>query len=92
VIRSFACKDTQRLARGQRVTRFVAIERVARRKMRYLVSAGRLSDLGVPPGNRLEALHGHREGQFSVRINDQYRLCFRWINGAAEDVEIVDYH
>lgn len=62
------------------------------RKLRYLAAAGRLSDLRQLPGNRLEALHGDREGQHSIRINDQYRLCFRWLDGAAYDVEIVDYH
>ena len=74
------------------MTRFVNIETVARRKLRQLEIAGRLEDLGVPPGNRLEALKGDRAGRHSIRINDQYRLCFRWTSGGAEDVEIVDYH
>jgi len=75
-----------------RVRRFVNIETVARRKLRQLEIAGRLDDLRVPPGNRLEALKGRRTGQFSIRINDQWRLCFRWSEGGVEDVEIVDYH
>ena len=82
----------ERLASGQRVRRFVNIERVARRKLRQLQIANRLEDLRVPPGNRLEALKGNRVGQYSIRINDQYRLCFRWTNAGAEEVEIVDYH
>lgn len=68
------------------------IEAVARRKLRQLEIAGRLDDLKVPPGNRLEALKGRRAGQFSIRINDQGRVCFRWTAGGVEDVEIVDYH
>jgi proteic killer suppression protein len=77
---------------GTRVRRFVNIEAVTRRKLRQLEIAGRLDDLKVPPGNRLEALKGRRAGHFSIRINDQWRLCFRWSEGGAEDVEIVDYH
>ena len=92
MIRSFRSTDTERLASGQRVRRFVNIERVARRKLRQLQIANRLEDLRVPPGNRLEALKGNRVGQYSIRINDQYRLCFRWTNAGAEEVEIVDYH
>jgi proteic killer suppression protein len=65
---------------------------VARRKIRQLEIASRLDDLRIPPGNRLEALRGDRAGQHSIRINDQYRLCFRWSDGGAEDVELVDYH
>jgi len=84
--------DTEHLARGRRVKRFVNIEAVARRKLRQLEVAGRLDDLRVPPGNRLEPLKGHRAGQHSIRVNDQYRVCFRWTAGGAEDVEIVDYH
>jgi proteic killer suppression protein len=76
----------------RRVARFVNIETVARRKLRQLESAGRLDDLRVPPGNRLEPLKGDRAGQHSIRINDQYRVCFRWTSGGAEDVEIVDHH
>lgn len=70
----------------------MAFERVALRKLRQLQVAALLSDLRVPPGNRLEALTGDRDGQHSIRINNQYRICFRWIDGGAEDVEIVDYH
>jgi len=92
MIRSFKCPDTAQLARGMRVRRFVNIEAVARRKLRQLEIAGRLDDLKVPPGNRLEALKGRRAGQFSIRINDQWRVCFRWTAGGVEDVEIVDYH
>lgn len=79
------------LARDQPVRRFKAIERVARRKLEMLEAAGSLNDLRVPPGNRLEALRHDRTGQHSIRINDQWRICFRWDDGA-EDVEIVDYH
>jgi proteic killer suppression protein len=92
MIRSFKCSDTAALAGGVRVRRFVNIEAVARRKLRQLEIAGRLDDLKVPPGNRLEALKGRRVGQFSIRINDQWRVCFRWTAGGVEDVEIVDYH
>jgi proteic killer suppression protein len=70
----------------------VNIETVARRKLRQLEIAARLDDLRVPPGNRLETLKGKRAGQYSIRINDQWRLCFRWENSGFEDVEIVDYH
>jgi len=92
VIASFRDADTQALARGLRVPRFAGIESVARRKLRQLEIAGRLDDLRVPPGNRLEALKGNRAGQFSIRVNDQWRLCFRWQDGQALGVEIVDYH
>jgi proteic killer suppression protein len=84
--------DTEKLAGGRRVKRFQSIEAVARRKLRQLEIAGRVDDLRVPPGNRLEALKGDRVGQYSVRINDQYRVCFRWTAVGAEDVEIADYH
>jgi proteic killer suppression protein len=92
MIRSFRYKDTANLAGGTRVKRFAAFESVARRKLRQLEIAGCIDDLRVPPGNRLEALKGDRAGQHSIRINDQYRVCFRWTDGGAEDVEIVDYH
>lgn len=92
MIRSFKCRDTARLASGKRVERFIQFERVALRKLRQLEVSTRLDDLRVPPGNRLEALKGDRAGQHSIRINDQYRLCFRWTRAGAEDVEIVDYH
>jgi proteic killer suppression protein len=92
MIVSFKDADTERLAHGHRVKRFVNIEAAARRKLRQLEIAGALDDLRVPPGNRLEALRGDRAGQHSIRVNDQYRVCFRWTAAGAEDVEIVDYH
>ena len=92
MIRSFKCADTEALWKRQRVKRFVNIEAIAQRKLRQLQIAGRLEDLRVPTGNRLEALKGNRVGQHSIRVNDQYRICFRWTNSGAEDVEIVDYH
>ncbi len=92
MIVSFKDGNTEALAGGRRVKRFESFEAVARRKLRQLEIAGRLEDLRVPPGNRLEALKGKRAGQHSIRINDQYRVCFRWTAAGAEDVEIVDYH
>jgi toxin HigB-1 len=92
MIISFRCRDTQALALGRRIARFANIEAVARRKLRQLEIAGRLDDLRVPPGNRLEALAGDRQGQYSIRVNEQFRICFRWTSAGAEDVEIVDYH
>lgn len=92
VIKTFKCAETEALAKGRWVKRFVSIESVARRKLRQLQIAGRLEDLRVPPGNRLEALKGDRVGQHSIRINEQFRVCFRWTAAGAEDVEIVDYH
>lgn len=92
MIRSFKCPDTAALSRGNRVKRFVNIEAVARRKLRQLDIASRLSDLKVPPGNRLEALKGKRSGKYSIRVNDQWRVCFQWTAAGAADVEIVDYH
>jgi len=92
MIRSFRDPRTETLFDNQDVPRFRAIERVARRKLLYLHRAKRLEDLRVPPGNRLEALRGDRKGQYSIRINDQWRICFRWKDGDAFDVEIVDYH
>jgi proteic killer suppression protein len=92
MIVSFRDPDTEALAGGKRVKRYVAFESVARRKLRQLEIAGRLEDLRVPPGNRLEALKGDRAGQHSIRINDQFRVCFVWTAAGAEDVEIVDYH
>jgi proteic killer suppression protein len=92
VIKTFKCAATEALSKGRRVKRFVSIESVARRKLRQLQIAGGLEDLRVPPGNRLEALKGGRAGQHSIRVNDQFRVCFRWTAAGAEDVEIVDYH
>ncbi len=92
MIRSFRCPDTERLHQGWPVPQFQAFERVARRKLRQLEIAGRLDDLRIPPGNRLEALRGDRSGQHSIRINDQFRLCFIWSDAGPEHVEIVDYH
>lgn len=92
MIRSFRCKDTERLFQRESVRRFKAIEAVARRKLEMIDAAQTLQDLKVPPGNRLEALKGDRKGQHSIRINDQWRICFVWREGAAENVEIVDYH
>lgn len=92
MIVSFRDADTQALASGRRVSRFVRIEAVARRKLRQLEIAGRLDDLRVPPGNRLEALQRDRVGQHSIRVNDQFRVCFRWTEAGPADVEIVDYH
>ena len=91
MIKSFRCRDTEALANDQPVRRFQAIERAARRKLEMLASASRLQDLKIPPGNKLEALKGDRKGQHSIRVNDQWRICFRWDDGA-EDVEIIDYH
>ena len=92
MIISFKCANTEALARGDRVKRFVNIAVVARRKLRQLGIADQLDDLRVPPGNRLEPLKGNRAGQHSIRINDQWRICFRWTKIGAGDVEIVDYH
>ena len=92
MIRSFACPETEALSKGERVRRFVNIAAAAQRKLRQLQIAGKLDDLRVPPGNRLEALKGGRLGQHRIRINDQWRVCFRWTEAGAEDVEIVDYH
>ena len=92
MIRSFRCRDTERLASGYRVQRFVAVERVAQRKLAQLDAAATLEFLRAPPGNRLEALKGGREGWFSIRINNRWRLCFRFDGGNAYDAEIVDYH
>ncbi len=92
MIHSFACPETERLFNSISVARFRNIERVARRKLLQLHAATELASLKVPPGNQLEALKRDRRGQHSVRINDQWRLCFVWRQDGAHDVEIVDYH
>jgi proteic killer suppression protein len=92
VIRSFKDGDAEALFNDIAVPRFRTIERVARRKLLYLHRARSLQDLAVPPGNRLEMLKGDRRGLHSIRINDRWRLCFRWVDNGANDVEIVDYH
>ncbi len=92
MIVSFKDADTEALAVGRRIKRFQKIEKVARRKLRQLQIAGRIDDLRVPPGNRLEMLKGDRAGQYSIRVNDRFRICFRWTAPGAKDVEIVDYH
>ncbi len=92
MIQSFRSPEAEALFNDRPVPCFRAIERPARRKLLYLHRAQNLRDLMVPPGNRLEALKGDRKGEHSIRINDQWRICFRWLNGHAHDVEIVDYH
>jgi proteic killer suppression protein len=92
MIHSFACPDTEAIFQSRSVPRFQGIERVARRKLLQLHAATELASLKVPPGNRLEALKGGRKGQHSIRINDQWRVCFIWRNDGAYRVEIVDYH
>lgn len=91
-IKSFKCRETEALFRQQRVVRFVGIERPALRKLLQLDLAERIEDMRVPPGNRLELLVGDRAGQWSIRVNDRFRICFLWVDGNAEEVEIVDYH
>ena len=92
MILSFRCKRTRELFHREGQSRFKAIERPARRKLEMLQAALDLHDLLAPPGNRLEALSGNRAGQHSIRVNDRWRICFRWTASGAEDVEIVDYH
>ncbi len=92
MIRSFRDKDTEALFNDVPVHRLDAIVRPARRKLLYLHRARVIQDLNAPPGNRLEALKGDRRGQHSIRVNDQWRICFTWRDGDAYDVEIVDYH
>ena len=91
-IKSFKCADTESLFKRFRVKRFINIEAVARRKLEQLEWTDTLNDLRIPPGNRLEALRQDRAGQHSIRINDQFRICFVWTAEGAKNVEIVDYH
>jgi proteic killer suppression protein len=93
MIRSFRCKETEGIWQGQPSRKFPGnIQDRVLRKLRQLNAAVTLEDLRNPPGNRLEGLKGNRAGQMSIRINDQWRICFRWVAGDAEDVEIADYH
>jgi toxin HigB-1 len=93
VIKDFANSETERLFARDRVRRFPAeLQRIMLRKLVAVDAAERLDDLRVPPGNRLEKLHGDRAGQHSIRVNEQWRICFRWQEGNAYEVEIVDYH
>ncbi len=92
MIQSFCCYETKELWLYGQCKRWISVQRVALRKLQMLNRASALQDLRIPPGNRLEALKGGRKGQHSIRINDQWRVCFRWSERGAEDVEIVDYH
>lgn len=93
MIVSFACKETEKIWRGQRSRKLPPdIQEVARRKLRMLNNAHDVKDLRQPPSNRLEKLRGNRRNQHSIRINDQWRLCFEWSDAAAHEVEMVDYH
>jgi len=92
VIRSFRCGETEELFKDLSSRKFRAIERVARLKLEMMEAAAQIDDLRKPPGNRLVLLKGKRAGQYRIRINDQFRICFSWVGGAPEAVEIVDYH
>lgn len=93
MVKSFRCKETEKVFLRQRSARFSAdIYRIALRKLLLLDAAEKLEDLRIPPGNRLEKLRGNRQGHYTIRINDQWRICFRWSEGDAYEVEIVDYH
>ena len=92
MIRNFRDRDTEKLFLRQPVRRFRAIERQAFRKLRMIDAAEEIRDLRSPPGNRLEVLKGNRVGTWSIRINDQWRICFKWGESGAENVEVVDYH
>lgn len=92
MIRSFKDDRTEALFHGRCARQFQPFGRIAQRKLKVLDAVTKLDDLRIPPGNRLEALKGNRKGQMSIRINDQYRICFRWEDGSAYEVEIVDYH
>lgn len=92
MLKGFRCRETEKVFLRRRPRRFGSIQRIALRKLLVLDAAGALNDLRIPPSNRLEKLAGDRSGQHSIRINDQWRICFRWRSGDAHDVEIVDYH
>lgn len=92
MIQSFRCGETEALFEGRSPRRFRAFKDVAIRKLTYLEAAKELRDLKAPPGNRLEKLKGERAGQYSIRVNDQWRVCFEWTNSDPAEVEIVDYH
>lgn len=92
MIKSFRCPDTRRLFETGKSPRFGSISKVATRKLALLEAAATLQFLRSPPGNRLEALKGNRDGQHSIRVNNQWRICFRWTSAGPEDVEITDYH
>ena len=93
MIRSFKSRETEKIWNGQASRKLPKdIQSMARRKLRMLNNAAALNDLRIPPANRLEALKGDRKGQHSIRINDQWRICFKWHQGRAREVEIVDYH
>lgn len=93
MIKNFKCKETEKIWHGDTSRRLPGdIQNVARRKLRILNSAKGLNDLRIPPNNHLEALKGNRKGQYSIRVNDQWRICFKWLEGDAQDVIIEDYH
>lgn len=92
MVRSFKCSDTQSIYEGRNVARFANLKAQIERKLQMLDAAVSLDDLRSPPGNHLEALVGDRKGQHSIRINRQFRICFRWTDDGPEDVEVVDYH
>ncbi len=92
MIKGFRCKESEKVFQRRRSRRFGGIQRIALRRLLVLDAAGSLKDLRIPLSNHLEKLVGDREGQHSIRINDRWRICFRWRNGDAHDVEIVDYH
>lgn len=93
MIKSFRDKDAERIFNRQRVKRFsLSVQKLAQRKLDLIEGADLIADLRTPPGNCLEKLSGNRKGQYSIRVNDQWRICFRWKSGQAADVEIVDYH
>ena len=92
MIRSFRNKETEKVFRREPTRQFQGVARVAKRKLDQIHAAAAIFDLGAIPGNRLEALAGDRLGQYSIRVNDRWRICFRWVDPDAVDVEIVDYH